>query len=517
MTAAHGPKAPRTTAPAAARPVKDRCPACRQLRWLRPETGRCPWCSRTCILCGAPRRSTQQLCAACRRREMGQRALGPCAYCGRKRVLDPSTQRCRACTDPATTQPPTPCEHCQKNGQWAKGLCKRCYEYSPHTVITRAAGWAKRMPDPPWWWHDLAVHLAGHRHPIYAADLVATAARLILTTRTRDPLTLLTHARNDAPTLAGALTDFFRTHHHLAPPPGLADRRAAARRARRIQATPAPLRPQVQGFANFLVLQRERAPQLGLRPNQLKTIEIRLDAIRDLALHLHLHAEGHMSWASVTTAHLEAFLARTPARRASRLAGLRQFFAYAHRTKAVLHNPTDPITAVQQRGFNGPTLTLAEQRALYQRWTTAPGIHPHEAFIGLAALLHAATITELRHLTDTRIDSVRRTAQFPGRQIALPLDPGTWTALERCLEHRSRLQTGNPHLLVTRLTRTTRAPAGAAHIRDGLAPAGLLPRILRSTRLVTLAEELDIKVLTASVGMSYAGVAHYHPDCSCPT
>jgi hypothetical protein len=115
----------------------------------------------------------------------------------------------------------------------------------------------------------------------------------------------------------------------------------------------------------------------------------------------------------------------------------------------------------------------------------------------------------------------RRPPAGPGARQQPPyldgLDPGTWTALERCLEHRSRLQTGNPHLLVTRLTRTTRAPAGAAHIRDGLAPAGLLPRILRSTRLVTLAEELDIKVLTASVGMSYAGVAHYHPDCSCPT
>ncbi|MGW2426297.1 hypothetical protein ACWC0C_45140 [Streptomyces sp. NPDC001709] len=92
----------------------------------------------------------------------------------------------------------------------------------------------------------------------------------------------------------------------------------------------------------------------------------------------------------------------------------------------------------------------------------------------------------------------------------LPLDNATWTALQRCLDHRSRLQTDNPHLLVTRLTRTTRAPAGAAHIRDSLAPAGLLPRILRSTRLVTLAEELDIKVLTASLGMSYTGVSHYH-------
>jgi hypothetical protein len=105
---------------------------------------------------------------------------------------------------------------------------------------------------------------------------------------------------------------------------------------------------------------------------------------------------------------------------------------------------------------------------------------------------------------------------FPGRSAALPLDNATWTALERCREHRRGLGSDNPHLLVTRLTRTHRGPAGAAHIRDSLAPLGLLPRILRSTRLLTLADELDIKVLTVSLGMSYAGVAHYRPGTTTP-
>ncbi|MGV9504789.1 integrase [Streptomyces tendae] len=370
------------------------------------------------------------------------------------------------------------------------------------------------MPTPPSWWSDFAAHLAEHRHPIYAAGVVATTARLILTTSTSEPRTLLARARHGQPELVGALTDFFRTHGPLDPPPGLADRRAAARRARRIEATPAPLRSQVTGFAGFLLLQREQARQLGLRPNQLKTIEIRLDAVRDLAI--RLHAEGHTSWAGVTTAHLESFLALTPARRASRLAGLRQFFAYVHRAKVVLHNPADPVTAVQQRGFHGPTLTLAQQRTLYRRWATSRDIHPHEAFIGLAALLHAATVTELRLLTDSGINFHHQSVQFPGRSAALPLDNATWTALERCREHRRGLDSDNPHLLVTRLTRTRLSPAGAAHIRDSLACLGLLPRILRSTRLLTLADELDIKVLTASLGMSYAGVAHYRPGTTPP-
>ncbi|MFJ3234258.1 hypothetical protein [Streptomyces sp. NPDC086787] len=39
---------------------------------------------------------------------------------------------------------------------------------------------------------------------------------------------------------------------------------------------------------------------------------------------------------------------------------------------------------------------------------------------------------------------------------------------------------------------------------------------MSSTRLLTLADELDIKVLTASLDMSYAGVAHHRPGTTPP-
>ncbi|MEW2371437.1 hypothetical protein AB0940_19050 [Streptomyces sp. NPDC006656] len=206
---------------------------------------------------------------------------------------------------------------------------------------------------------------------------------------------------------------------------------------------------------------------------------------------------------------LEAFLARNPARRASWLAGLRQFFAYAHRTGLVLHDPAAAMEAPQPRGFRGSTLTLDEQRGLYRRWTVGEVALPHEAFIGLAALLHAATTTEPRHLTLMDIATASRTVRFPGRSVDLVLDDATWRALEACLTHRYALHTDNPHVLVTRLTKVTTNAAGAAHIRDSLAPVGLLPRILRSTRLLTLADELDTKQLTMALGMSYGGTAHY--------
>ncbi|MFD4921335.1 integrase [Streptomyces goshikiensis] len=351
------------------------------------------------------------------------------------------------------------------------------------------------------------MHLAAHRNVFYGADALAHTARLVIDTGYTDPHDLLAEARRTHPWLIRLLADFFHTHHLLDAPTDIQSTRAAARRERRIEAVPAPLRPAVRAFAEVLVAGRENAERLGLRPNQLKTIEIRLDTVRDLAL--HLHAKGHTTWAGVNTGDLEAFLARNPARRASWLAGMRQFFSHAHRTGLVLHDPAAAMEAPQPRGFSGSTLTLDEQRVLYHRWSAGEAALPHEAFIGLAALLHAATTTELRHLTLMDIGTASRTVRFPGRSVDLALDDATWRALEACLTHRQALNTDNPHVLVTRLTRVTTDPAGAAHIRDSLAPAGLLPRTLRSTRLLTLADELDIKQLTVALGMSYGGTAHY--------
>ncbi|MER6401179.1 integrase [Kitasatospora sp. NPDC001603] len=376
-------------------------------------------------------------------------------------------------------------------------------------MTARAQGWARRLTDTPPWWQDLADHLATHRNPMYAGDVIARTARLLHHTPAPTPAALLTLAHDHDPQLTRALTDFLTTHGHLPPIPetDTEDLRAAARRQHRINATPAPLRPAAQAFADHLLSQRAHAIKHGLRPKQLRTAEVRLTTVRDIAL--HLHGQGTTTWASVSTHDVEAFLARNPARRAAHLAGLRQFFAHAHRTGTVLHDPTAPLDAPQHRGFRGPTLTLDQQRALYRRWTDNPDTHPHEALIGLAALLHAATTTELRHLTDDAVDTGRRALHFPGRPALTPLDTATWQALQRCLDHRARTGSANPHLLTTRLTATTRVPVGTAHIRDSLTPVGLLPRVLRSTRLLTLAAQLDIELLTAALGMSYSGVTPY--------
>ena len=58
----------------------------------------------------------------------------------------------------------------------------------------------------------------------------------------------------------------------------------------------------------------------------------------------------------------------------------------------------------------------------------------------------------------------------------MPLDPATWTALQRCLDHHAQLV--GPLL---------------SHILD---PAGVRPKLLRSTRLAKLVNTLDPKLVS---------------------
>ncbi|MGW8955529.1 hypothetical protein [Streptomyces sp. NPDC055709] len=115
-----------------------------------------------------------------------------------------------------------------------------------------------------------------------------------------------------------------------------------------------------------------------------------------------------------------------------------------HHVGAVLHNPAAPLDAPQPRGFRGATLPLDEQRTLYHRWNGPGEIHPHEAFIGLAALLHAATTTELRLLTLDHVTPARHVVRFPGRSVDLAVDEATWKALQVCLAHRDLTGHGQP-------------------------------------------------------------------------
>ncbi|TMQ91685.1 hypothetical protein ETD83_29740 [Actinomadura soli] len=94
----------------------------------------------------------------------------------------------------------------------------------------------------------------------------------------------------------------------------------------------------------------------------------------------------------------------------------------------------------------------------------------------------------------------------------MPLDPASWNVLQRCLDHRDILQTGNPHVMVTRGTKAGKAPASIAYVSHLLDPSGVPPRMVRSTRLVDLVNTMDPKLVAAAFGMDPGGVMIYLAD-----
>ncbi|KMV21480.1 hypothetical protein ACT16_16775, partial [Mycobacterium heckeshornense] len=387
--------------------------------------------------------------------------------------------------------------------------CQRCWARSPHRIPVRAANLAATLENPPDWLGDFAAYLIGRHHPDRACAMLTRLGTRLADNHPVHPQALLESVATDVP-LARALEDFL-TARQLALPTDREERRAATRRQSRIDAVPPPLRQAVAGFAEHLVASRDRARRTGTHPRGHPTLEARLGAVRDFAQFLSM-ARGKTDWATIEVGDIEAFLHAHPSRRAFYLTGLRQFCRYGLRRRLMLINPTKGLTAPQTMAFRGPTLPVDRQRELFQRWSTDPEVHPHEAFVGLAALLHGATTQELQHLTDADIDNNRRRIRLGRRPQPTPLDPWTWTALHRCLDHRKVLGGNNSHLLVTMQTKATRAPASDGYIKNTLRAVGIQPRILRSTRLVDLVGTVDAKLVAAAYGMHHEAVVAYLAD-----
>jgi hypothetical protein len=156
-------------------------------------------------------------------------------------------------------------------------------------------------------------------------------------------------------------------------------------------------------------------------------------------------------------------------------------------------------------------LDAGAQRSLLSRWTS-DGTHPHERLAGLLALLHAASSAEIRSLAVTGVDDRKRTTTLPGRPFPVPADPATWDAVQACLRHRDQLATLNPHLIVTKATRTGNAPADGSYLTRRLAPAGVTPSACRQTRIAQFVNDLDPKLTAAALGMQDSGLVRYLAD-----
>jgi hypothetical protein len=390
-------------------------------------------------------------------------------------------------------------------------LCSACWQRRPERPFVQAAHLAARLADPPAWLEGFIIHLAARNSPARACTMITALGRLLDDQHLNHPQPLLERARRPGRSmgsLARALEDYF-TAHRLALPTDQTRRLAAGRRQRRIGAVPDPLRPAAAGFGEFMLAARERARRAGTKPRTDVTVEAALATVRDLAR--LLADRGKRDWALAEVHDIEAFLATLPKARKRRLTVLRQFFRFAQTRRIVLTDPTKGLAASAPRGFTGRTVSLDQQRELFRRWTNA-GAHPHEALLGILALLHAASSAEVRLLRVDDIDSVSRTIRLGKRPQPVPLDPASWAIVQRCLDHRENLRTANPHVMVTRGTKAGNIPASAAYASHVLDPCGAPPRMLRCTRLAGLVNTTDPKLVAAAFGMNPEGVMLYLAD-----
>jgi hypothetical protein len=165
------------------------------------------------------------------------------------------------------------------------------------------------------------------------------------------------------------------------------------RRHRRIEAVPLSLRHTVGEYESHLLNCRARARRAGTLPRSDPTIESALSTIRDLAVFINT-VRNKMDWATIDVSDIEAFLATSPKNQPRNLTVLHQFFRFARRRHAILIDPTAGLKRQQAKGFRGRTLTRHQQRELFRRWVTDSDVHPHEALVGLLALLHGASSQE---------------------------------------------------------------------------------------------------------------------------
>ena len=496
--------------------AKAPCPNCGKDRVLNTDTGRCRLCSRRCTQCAAPVRAREAvLCRACRRRAAAEAAKEPCPRCGQPGLLRAETGWCGLCSRPR--QPKDPPRICRECGQLRQhsglGMCSRCWQADPDRPLVRGENLIARLQEPPPWLGEFIGYLAARHSPGRAGAMISALGELLADERPNHPQAVLDRARRPGRSigsLARSLEDFF-TERCLALPTDQAEQLAAGRRQRRIDAVPGTLRPAVQAFGAALLQNQERARRAGTRPRTEHTLDKALATIRDLALFLDSH-RNKLDWALVDVHDVEDFLGVLPKSRQRRLTVLRQFFRFARTNKVVLVDPTRGLAAKSPRGFTGRTLLLDRQRVLFRRWTTDTTAHPHESLLGILALLHGASSQEVRLLRCQDIDPVNRTVRLGRRPQPVPLDPASWSLLQRCLAHRTAQRTQNPHVVVTRATKARKDPASTAYFTHLLDPCGIPPKTVRCTRLAELVNTMDPKMVAAAFGMNPEGVTFYLTD-----
>jgi integrase len=392
----------------------------------------------------------------------------------------------------------------------AHGLCSPCYQRDPAIIGVWAQGSTSRLGEScPVWFGALVDYLLARCAPAVCLRHLRRIEHALAAGQTR-PAALLAAVIDRgrsarSPGSTARLLEGFLVGRGLLLASDEQGRLAAGRRQRRLERCPAVLRPMVERYLAATLDASQRARRRGEQPLRDGTIERRLVIIAAFAT--HLRDLGVTDWAAVSSEHVESFLAARISR-SGPLASLRDLFRWARRERLVLSDPTRGLTDTPAPGFAGRTLSITEQAELTKRWS-GEECHPNEALVGMLALLHGASSTELRGLRISDLDPVTRTLRLGSRRHRVPLDPLSIKAIERCLEHRASLQTENPHLILTRCTRCHHTAASTAYLAHVLDPAAVTPRLLRQTRLADLAHRIDPRLVAEAFGITAEGALHY--------
>jgi hypothetical protein len=207
-------------------------------------------------------------------------------------------------------------------------MCNRCKLADPDWPFRYGSSLAARLPVIPPWRQALIEFAATRHHPGGAVTILRHAGRVISADPSAGPRQILVSATRADGTYdaAGRSLAAFFTSRGLILPGDEASRRAAARRQRYLDAVPAGFAGAVAAFNDSQLAEQDRARRTGRRQLSDITLEGRLRILRDLAR--HLAAAGQItSWAEVSTADLEDFLASRPRSRRQDTYVLRRYFA----------------------------------------------------------------------------------------------------------------------------------------------------------------------------------------------
>ena len=340
--------------------------------------------------------------------------------------------------------------------------------------------------------------------PARAAGLIGQLGRLLPDGGANHPQAVLERARRPGRSmgsLARALEGFF-VERGLALPTDQAERLAAGRRQRRIDAVPAAA-PGGASVRRRMLQARQRARRPA--PGPAATTPSSTACLSS--------GTWPSSWrpsaASATGRSSTCMTSRRssqpgPKTGTSRLV-LRQFFRFARTRRIVLVDPTRGLTRPQPEASPARP-PLAQQRDLFRRWTTDRHSPPR----GSARYPGAAARRVQRRMCGCSAPTSTRPPNRPARSATapMPLDPASWRP---CSAAWTIAQLGHrePHIVVTRRRRPSSRPRPTiSHLLD---PAGVPPNV-RCTRLAALVNTMDPKLVATAFGMNTEGVIFYLAD-----